>query len=272
MLEDILSIAYKKKKKNLFTFLTGAGLSSDSGIPTYRGSDGIWIKGTANYKPEEFGTLRYFLQNPEEVWIYTLSRIQSFRNAEPNAGHIAIAEIEALLGNRFQLITQNIDNLHEKAGSKNIYEIHGHLREVKCSKGCKGVFPINESTLKNNNSDKLSDEIKELLKCPTCGGWLRPNVLLFDETYDEITNKYFSTLRSAKETGILFITGTSGATNLPMQIAKTAISAGCYVVDININDSDFTDLLKDKKRAVIIRESTSTALPAIKTSIENCIH
>lgn len=96
-LEEIIKQVYNRKTRNLFTFLTGAGISAESGIPTYRGTDGIWVKGTKFHKPEEFGTFKYFKENPEEVWQYSLYRKKMFKNAIPNESHKLIVEIENLL-------------------------------------------------------------------------------------------------------------------------------------------------------------------------------
>jgi len=270
-LADIINEVYQKENRNKFTFLTGAGISADSGIPTYRGSDGIWVKGTKFHKPEEFGTYKYFLNHQEEVWQYTLFRKKMIENAEPNESHKILAELENILGDRFHLITQNIDNLHRRAGNKNIYEVHGNYREVKCSKECRDILPIPANlTGKDLKEEIREDEIKSL-KCPECGNWLRPNVLWFDEYYDERTHKKFSSLKVAKNSGILFIVGTSGATNLPIEIARTTLKFGGYVIDMNIEDNHFTELLKDKKRALIVRERSSDILPFIKNQIEKNI-
>ena len=233
-LKEIIEANYRKTFRNKFTFLTGAGLSSDSGIPTYRGVDGIWIKGTKFHKPEEFGTFKYFEQEPEEVWQYTLSRKRMFENAKPNQSHVLIAEIESLLGDRFYLITQNIDNLHQRAGSKRVFEVHGNIRETKCSKRCPGIFPLSDEVKSKDDNEDLSKHEIELLKCSKCGSWLRPNVLWFDEYYNEKTHKKYSSLKIAKNSGVLFVLGTSGATNLPLEIARTAIKYGATVIDINI--------------------------------------
>lgn len=269
-LESIIIEVYNKGRKNKFTFLTGAGISSDSGIPTYRGSDGIWIKGTQFHKPEDLGTLKYFLENPEEVWEYVLNRKKMFNEAIPNSSHLAIAEIEKMLEERFHLITQNVDGLHRKAGNKNIFEIHGNYDEVKCSKGCAGIFPFPSFVKEYDIQESFSFNELELLKCPKCSSWLRPNILWFDENYDERTNKRISSLKIAKNTGLLFIIGTSGATNLPIQLAETTLKYGGYIVDINIEDNAFSDLIKDKKRKLIIREQSSTILPVIENIIKNC--
>lgn len=268
-LEEIIHQVYHKEKRNLFTFLTGAGISSDSGIPTYRGIDGIWVKGTQFHKPEEFGTLKYFKQNPEEVLQYSLFRKKMFEESEPNESHFYLAEIENILQNRFHLITQNIDNLHRRTGNKRIYEIHGNNREIKCSNGCKEILNLPDEIKGKNIDEDLTERDIELLTCQSCGHWMRPNILWFDEYYDEKTNKKFSSLKVAKNSGILFFVGTSGATNLPIAIAETALKYGSTIVDINTDDNNFTELIKNKKNKIIIREKSTEVLMVIKEIIKN---
>lgn len=270
-LEKIINQVYKKEKRNNFTFLTGAGISSDSGIPTYRGSDGIWIKGTKFHKPEEFGTFSYFSKNPEEVWQYSLFRKKMFECVNPNDSHKLLVDIEEILEDRFQLITQNVDNLHKRAGSQRIYEIHGNNREIKCSNNCKTIIELPKEIKGKNIDEDLTENEIELLHCPQCGEWMRPNILWFDEYYDEKTNKKFSSLQKAKNSGILFILGTSGATNLPMAIAETTIKYGGYIIDINTEDNNFTDLIRNKKNKLIIRETSTFALKKIKEIIKKIV-
>lgn len=268
-LEEIIRQVYFKEKRNLFTFLTGAGISSDSGIPTYRGTDGIWVRGTKFHKPEEFGTLKYFKQHPEEVWQYALFRKKMFETAMPNQSHLELAEIERMLKDRFHLITQNIDNLHRRAGNERLYEIHGNNREIKCSEGCKKIMPMPEEIRGKDIDEDLTQDDTALLTCPDCGRWMRPNILWFDECYDEKTNKKFSSLKVAKNSGVLFIIGTSGATNLPLAITETALKYGACIVDINIEDNHFTELIKNKKNKLIIREKSTEVLALIKEIIKN---
>lgn len=268
-LEDIIRQVYHKEKRNLFTFLTGAGISSDSGIPTYRGTDGIWVKGTAFHKPEEFGTLAYFKQHPEEVLQYTLFRKKMFESADPNESHFLLSGIEDVLKDRFQLITQNVDNLHRRAGSRRLYEIHGNNREIKCSNGCREIISLPEEITGKNIDEELTERDIELLTCRNCGHWMRPNILWFDEYYNEKTHKRFSALKAAKNSGILFIIGTSGATNLPFAIAETALRYGATLVDINTEDNHFTGLIKNKKNKIIVRETSTEALRWIDEIIRN---
>lgn len=268
-LEDIIQQVYQKEKRNLFTFLTGAGISSDSGIPTYRGTDGIWVKGTQFHKPEEFGTFNYFKEHPEEVLQYALFRKKMFEDVEPNQSHFELAEIENILQDRFHLLTQNIDNLHRRAGTQRIYEVHGNNREIKCSNGCKEIINLPEEIKSKNIDEDLTQNDIELLTCQRCGHWMRPNILWFDEYYDEKTHKKFSSLKVAKNSGVLFIVGTSGATNLPISIAETALKYGATIVDINTEDNNFTELIKDRKNKLIIREKSTEVLKMIKDIIKN---
>ena len=270
-LSEIIRQVYNKKNRNLFTFLTGAGISADSGIPTYRGVDGIWVKGTKFHKPEEFGTYKYFKENPEEVWQYSLFRKKMFENANPNESHHEIVAIESLLQDQFHLITQNIDNLHRRAGTKRIYEIHGKTREIKCSNGCKEIENLPAEIEGKDIDEDLTERDVQLLKCKECGSWMRPNILWFDERYDEKTHKRFSALKIAKNSGILFIVGTSGATNLPMAIAETTLKYGGTIVDINTEDNLFTVLIKDKKNKIIIRQTSTQTLKTIRELLQNII-
>ena len=268
-LEEIIEQVALKEKRNLFTFLTGAGISSESGIPTYRGVDGIWVKGTKFHKPEEFGTFKYFKENPEEVWQYSLFRKKMFENAKPNQSHYELVEIENMLKDRFHLITQNIDNLHRKSGTERIFEIHGNNREIKCSNGCKEIVNLSQEIKGKEIDEDLTERDIELLKCEKCGSWMRPNILWFDEYYNEQTHKKFSSLKIAKNSGVLFIVGTSGATNLPIAIAETALKYGGTIVDINTEDNQFTKLLEGKKNKIIIRQTATETLKTIKEIIKN---
>lgn len=269
-LETLIEETLHKEKRNLFTFLTGAGISSESGLPTYRGSDGIWIKGTKYHKPEEFGTFRYFSQNHEEVWQYNLFWKKLIEEAKPNQGHFAIAEIEDLLDNKFQLITQNVDGLHKKAGSKNVFEIHGNKQTVRCSSECGGVMQFSPELKFKELTEDLTKKDIELLHCQNCGDWLRPNTLWFDESYNEKLYFFNSSLKTAKNTGVLFVIGTSGATTLPQMIAETVLQYGGFLVEINTEeDSYFFERFSRTKKYMLIKEKASDALIKIKEMIEN---
>lgn len=274
-LEKIKPLCAKALEQGkLITFLTGAGISAESGVPTYRGSDGIWVEGTRNYKPEKFATFRFFEENPEEVWKFILYRKVSFRDLQPNSGHFALANIEKILPDNFQLITQNVDFLHLKAGNSRdkVYEIHGNMETVRCSEECSietYPFPIDIGTVPYDAG--MVKQQWDKLKCPHCDSITRPNVLLFDEYYNERLYKLESAIEVALNTGVLFIVGTSGATNLPNQIASTAIYKGSAIVDINTEANDFADLAADEPNGFVLRGKSGEILPAIETMLKEVL-
>ncbi|CAM1372067.1 SIR2 family NAD-dependent protein deacylase [Tenacibaculum xiamenense] len=243
------------KRRNKVVFLTGAGISAESGIPTYRGTNGIWVKGSTFYKPESFGTFEHFSKNADQVWQYTFFRKKMFHDAKPNKNHRLLVQIENNLQDRFHCITQNIDNLHQRAGTERLYEIHGNLREMRCSEECtKEVYTIpSEISLKRIDEDLTCDE-KELLKCTKCGEDTRPNILWFDEFYNERNFKLHSSLKLAKNSSLMIILGTSGATNLPIRLVEQTLKYGGYVIDVNLEDNNFTKSFSTKKRFYSIRE------------------
>ncbi len=252
-------------KQKKITFLTGAGISADSGIPTYRGTEGIWIKNSVNYKPEEFGTFEFFKTHPKEVWYYALFRKLLFQKAFPNKGHEAIAEAENTLQDRFHLITQNIDGLHKKAGNSDarLYEIHGNLDFVRCSNECtKTLYPFPIKIDFEGVTDRLIEERWELLQCPACGSITRPNILWFDETYNERYYKRESCLKIAKRTCILISVGTSFTTNLPKQIAAMVLRYGGIIIDINAEKSFITSLFPEKN-IFFLKKGSSDILPLL---------
>jgi NAD-dependent deacetylase len=194
-----------------------------------------------------------------------------FEKALPNAGYYAIADVEQTLGDSFHLITQNIDGLHLLAGNsrEKIYEIHGTLQYVRCSRKCtKDLFPFPEGVMAKADNEEISDEEWELLKCPHCRSITRPNILWFDERYNEKLFKLYSALRIAKNSGILFIVGTSGATNLPNQLVAQTLKYGGTIVDINIEENHFSKIALSKKNGFAIRGKSSEVLPELAQLIK----
>ncbi|WP_445721391.1 SIR2 family NAD-dependent protein deacylase [Flavobacterium sp.] len=264
-LENIIKEVTSKSKKNKITFLTGAGISAESGLPTFRSIDGIWIKGTKYHKPEEFGTFAYFYKNPEEVWQYNLFWKKLIEEVNPNLGHIALAEIESIVNEKFTIITQNVDGLHQKAGSVNVLEIHGNKQTVRCSVACNEVLLLPKEVKGKELKEELTTEDILQLKCKKCGSWLRPNTLWFDEYYSEKLYKSESAIKIAKNTGLLFIVGTSGETYLPMCLVETALQYGSYVVEINIdNNTQFYKRFDKLKKYGFIEGSSSEVLQEVR--------
>jgi len=263
-IREVIERQLKGKRK--ITFLVGAGLSSESGVPTFRDIDGYWKKGSENYTPQEMGTLKMFNVNSNKVWNWYLNRIQLTKIAKPNIGHLAISEVQKLYPNRFTLISQNVDGLHFKSGmiEKDLYLIHGDLRYMRCSEACTDdLYLIPDKLLNRGKKDDLTFDEIELIKCPNCGDICRPHVLWFDENYNEKFYKLNSVQRIAKETGLLFIIGTSGATTLPKIILNLALSKSSVVIDINPNSNNLTDIILKSKNGYWIQERSGKVLSEI---------
>jgi NAD-dependent deacetylase len=248
----------------MLTVLTGAGLSADSGIPTFRDADGFWTVGSSNYTPEEIATYQMFCAKPLRVWEWTLYLKGICAKAVPNIGHRAIGELETIFGDRFRLITQNSDGLHLAAGNslERTCFIHGTLDYCRCGEKCdEKLFPFPDFTLEKG--EELTAEQVNKLKCPKCNAFMRPHVLWFDECYDERYFKRDSALRTAKKTGLLLIVGTSGATTLPQIVVQNTMARNGIVVDINKNPNYFSELAERSPNGFALRGSSSDILPEI---------
>jgi NAD-dependent deacetylase len=246
--------------------LTGAGISAESGIPTFRGADGYWVVGSRNYVPQEMATREMFDQAPDEVWRWYLYRFGVCKDARPNAGHEALVSLERALGDRFLLVTQNIDGLHRRAGSERVFCIHGDAAYVRCAADC-GLGVVDLPPLGARGPAPLTPAERAALTCPRCGGWLRPHVLWFDECYDEDNYRLDSTLRAATAAELLLVVGTSGATNLPMQIGQLVYRRGAAIVDVNPEENPFAELAARAPRGFFARGSACARLPAIVAAL-----
>ncbi|HEX9308238.1 MAG TPA: Sir2 family NAD-dependent protein deacetylase [Anaeromyxobacter sp.] len=246
--------------------LTGAGISAESGIPTFRGAEGYWVVGSRNYMPQEMATHEMFEREPEEVWRWYLYRFGVCRDARPNAGHEALVALERALGDRFTLVTQNIDGLHRRAGSQRVHCIHGDAAWVRCAAGC-GLGRVDLPPLVPRGPEPLTAAERAALTCPRCGGWLRPHVLWFDEYYDEENYRMDSALRAAGAADLLLVVGTSGATNLPMQIGELAWRRGAAMIDVNPEPNPFAEMAEDLPSGFFARGSACERLPPIVKSL-----
>jgi NAD-dependent protein deacetylase/lipoamidase len=252
------------------TVLTGAGISAESGIPTFRGPEGYWTVGSKVYMPEEVATLAMFRQHPQEVWEWYLYRLGVCLHAEPNQGHYALAEMERLLADRFTLITQNIDNLHIRAGNslERTYQIHGNINFTRCSNACHAQLSMLDDVMKIKREQKaLQKNELSLLRCQHCGAWLRPHVLWFDEYYDEEHFRFDSSIKVAANTNLLVIVGTSGATALPNHVASLVQQNKGTIIDINPEENPFSELAESSPHGMFIQQSSSSVLPAL---LESC--
>ena len=251
------------------TVLTGAGISAESGIPTFRGPEGYWTVGSQVYQPQEMATFSMFTLQPDEVWKWYLYRMGVCARAEPNPGHLALAEMERRFGDRFTLLTQNVDGLHLRAGNTlaRTFQIHGNVFYMRCSQECsEAVYPIPGGVRAKTREEHLTDSDRALLRCPLCGARSRPHILLFDESYNEHHYHFYSSLDTARQTALLIVVGTAGATNLPNQVARAVYQRDGVILDINIETNPFAQLAESSLQGFFLREPSATALPAVRAA------
>ena len=174
--------------------LTGAGISAESGLPTFRGTDGIW----RGQRAQDIAAPEAFRADPEKVWQFYSERRKRHSTVMANPAHFALATLEQALGDRFFLCTQNVDSLHEQAGSKRIIHMHGRLMQTRCSKkGCSS---------KPFDDDRMYMNRVEIPNCPVCGAILRPHVCWFGERPYSM-DRIFEQLRICN---LLLTVGSSG--------------------------------------------------------------
>ena len=228
--------------------LTGAGISAESGVPTFRGSDGLWKK----FKPEELANFDAFIRNPELVWEWYLHRKQVMASVQPNPGHYALAEMEQR-HKLVSIITQNIDNLHRRAGSSVIYELHGNIDRNYCI-AC-GSTITNEEILRQ----------KLIPRCTSCHGLIRPDVVWFGEPLPaDIWN---ASLEAAEHAEVFFSIGTSAIVYPAASLPIIAKKAGAYLVEINVEHSELTPYADE-----VIIGMAGKVLPQLLQSYSSVVH
>jgi len=214
------SLIDELRKAGSIVFFTGAGISSESGIATFRGEDGLWKK----FRPEELASFDAFIKNPELVWEWYNYRRKIANDAKPNPAHLTIAEMQNYFKN-VSVVTQNIDNLHRRAGSKNIYELHGNIERnfcVDCKKFFKGELDFSSG----------------VPKCE-CGGLIRPDVVWFGEYLPE--DQFLGGEKAAINSDIFFVVGTSAIVYPAAGLIHTAKASGSTIVEINIEETTLSD-------------------------------
>ena len=221
---------------------TGSGISVESGIPTFRGRDGLWSR----VDPSQVATPEAYRRNPEYVWEWYRMRISHVLKAKPNMGHKIISKWERV-GIVRTVITQNVDNLHYKAGSRNIIELHGNILRVRC--------------FQCGYRDDIRGYIKDTLpRCPKCSGLMRPDVVWFGEPLDpDILARAF---REAENSDLMLVIGTSGTVYPAAYIPIRAKSMGSIIVEINPEDTELTSIAD-----ICIRMPASRALKALDDEI-----
>jgi len=235
-LEDLLK---RLQNANHVAVLTGAGVSAESGISTFRDPDGLWSK----FNPAELASMDGFMTNSELVWEWYQYRRNIIANVEPNAGHFALAEMEKYF-DKFTLITQNVDRLHQRAGSSNPIELHGNIIENHCIK-CQKPF-----------TEQIDYTDKTVLKCGYCGGNIRPSVVWFGEMLPPDALDEASEV--AETCDVFFSIGTSAEVYPAASLPIYAMRSGAYVVEINPNHTAISNSIHLK-----IAEPSAYALPKI---------
>ena len=213
------------KQASSVAALTGAGVSAESGVPTFRGTNGLWKQ----YRSEDLATPQAFARDPKLVWEWYDWRRGVLAQAKPNPGHQALAQIEKLVP-KFTLITQNVDDLHEQAGSRSVLHLHGSIWTVRC-------VACGRETL-----DKRAPMPELPPKC-SCGALLRPGVVWFGEA---LPRRVWSEAEIAARNADLFLViGTSAVVYPAAGLAQIAKSAGARVVEINIDETALSDAIDE---------------------------
>ncbi|MFQ5508380.1 MAG: NAD-dependent deacetylase [Leptospirillia bacterium] len=195
--------------------LTGAGISAESGVPTFRGADGLW----KNFRAEDLATPEAFAQDPELVWEWYGWRRSLIAECRPNPAHLALVEMEQREGRSFSLVTQNVDGLHALAGSEDPVEMHGNIWKVRCT-GCHQV-----------SDDRRVPMEPMPPMCADCGAMLRPHIVWFGESLDQaVLERAFGAFEYCD---VALVVGTSGVVQPAASLAALAKRAGAFVVEIN---------------------------------------
>ena len=210
----------KLKQAQHIAVLTGAGISAESGIPTFRGEEGLW----RNYRPEELATPLAYASNPELVWEWYQMRFHTVTKAQPNDAHYLLSRLEQKTP--LTLVTQNVDDLHKRAGSSNVLELHGNITVSRCE-SC-GYL------------DKLEDNFSIPPECSKCRNRARPNVVWFGEALPQ--ELFYDAVNAFAKTDLALIIGTSALVEPAASLAGLAKQEGAFVININPQETPLSDI------------------------------
>lgn len=240
------TVIEKLQNAKRLVFFTGAGISAESGIPTFRGEEGIWNK----FKPEELANFNSFIKNPNLVWEWYQFRRELVKKALPNEGHLSITEFQKYF--EVTVVTQNVDNLHRRAGCNNICELHGNIEKNYCIE-CKRRFDFIEFP---------QSEISP--KCE-CGGLIRPDIVWFGEMLP--AEEYSKSEKAARECDILFSVGTSSIVFPAAYIPYEAVDSDKFVVEINPDETEFSNAANE-----VYREKSGVILKSILSEFKRSLN
>ncbi|HXG74452.1 MAG TPA: NAD-dependent deacylase [Candidatus Nitrosotenuis sp.] len=230
------SLARQIKNAQKIVFVTGAGISQESGIPTFRGKDGYWRK----YDPMQLATIDAFYENPKLVWEWYEDRRKNILAAHPNKGHLAIAELAKYKD--VVVLTQNIDGLHQRAGSKKVYELHGSIIRIKCTV-C-------------DYKDDITSSFDALPPKCRCGNMLRPDVVWFGEPLPQ--DVWMEAIKHAQSCDVMVIAGTSLVVSPANHLPIYAKQNGAVLVEVNPERT-----VMSSEMDLSVRETSANALPQL---------
>jgi len=230
--------------------LTGAGVSTESGIPDFRGPNGLWKR-----IDPRLATIQSFKLFPEVFWLFMLKSADLILKAKPNRAHYALAELERM-GKLSSVITQNVDGLHFKAGSRNVVELHGNMREAVCL-SCGYVIPLKEAL-------KMAKRSYFSPLCKKCGGLIKPKVVLFDELLP--CKALEKAIWESRTCDLMLVAGTSLQVYPAASLPEYAKLRGAKVAIINEEPTPF-----DENADVVIRAKVGEALPAIVDLVKEAL-
>jgi NAD-dependent deacetylase len=223
--------------------LTGAGISTESGIPDFRSPSGVW----AQYDPMEYATISAFRRDPVKVWEFYALRFATLTSAAPNAGHLALARLERR-GLVEAVVTQNIDGLHARAGSADVVEVHGSIRTASCLR-CRERVPLADVV--------AALESAPAPPCPSCGEILKPDVVMFGELLPErAIDRAFELARGA---GVLLVVGSSLEVHPAAGLPEETLAAGGGVAIVNRGETPY-----DARATVRIEGAAGETLSALE--------
>lgn len=242
-MNDFERVALSIKERGYVVAFTGAGISVDSGIPAFRGGQGLWDR----YDPMEYAHISAFMRNPQKVWNMLREMSRFIFDAKPNRAHLALSEMEKR-GYLKAVITQNVDGLHQEAGNTNVIEYHGNHRWLVCL-SCFDRVPLTRDML----------EIFPHPDCRVCGRPLKPDVVFFGEPIP--VQEMARAEREAERCKVMLIVGTSGVVYPAAEIPYRSKSKGALIVEINLSETAFTSSITD----FFFKGNASEILPQILT-------
>ncbi len=264
---QIVVEAVRKVERGLILVVTGAGVSAASGLPLFRGTDpdAIW-----NRDVTEIGTVAFFRRDPVAWWQWFRQSFAGLEEARPNPAHHALAALERWQtgrGGDFLLVTQNVDTLHEQAGSKRLVKVHGTADRLRCSRhGCRlgapsGSFPAAEADFARFEETTARQHIP---RCPECGALVRAHALLFDEVYDEHVDYGFGEVRRAIERmALVLFVGTSFSVGVTDLVLHGALAWRLPVISIDPGAAG-----PPAGGVTVVREPAEELLPAVLRELE----